>query len=99
MAALHLRRARAHDGIGFTVIAVGLFAVAEIAGNLESREPREVFTGRIPHLMPSRRTSGLRLAHRARHRAGRGVRRAARDRAGAASFAAYMLEKKLARDP
>ena len=29
------------DGIGFTAIAVGLFAVAEIAANLESREPRE----------------------------------------------------------
>src|SRR5688572_14530017 len=33
------------DGIGFTVIAVGLFAVAEIVTNLERREPHAAFTG------------------------------------------------------
>src|SRR5215813_11247405 len=43
------------DGIGFTVMAVGLFAVAEIVANLESSEPREVFTGRIANLMPTPR--------------------------------------------
>ena len=36
------------DGIGFTVMAVGLFAVAEIVRNLESKEPREVFTHKSP---------------------------------------------------
>ena len=41
------------DGIGFTVIAVGLFAVAEIVTNLERREPQPVFTGPVVGLMPS----------------------------------------------
>ena len=35
------------DGIGFTVIAVGLFAVAEIVTNLGRREPQPVFTGPV----------------------------------------------------
>jgi hypothetical protein len=53
------------DGVGFTVIAVGLFAVAEIVGNLERKEPHAMFTGRITHLMPSRQdlgTAGRRCA-------------------------------------
>ena len=37
------------DGIGFTVIAVGLFAVAEIVTNLERREPRRSSRGRLRH--------------------------------------------------
>src|ERR671922_2463233 len=41
------------DGIGFTVIAVGVFAVAEVVSNLESKETREVFTQTVPRVMPS----------------------------------------------
>jgi TctA family transporter len=88
------------DGIGFTVIAVGLFAVAEIVANLEAAEPREVFTGRIANLMPTARD--------VRDAAWPTVRGTA---VGAifgvlpgtgpalSSFATYILEKKLARDP
>ena len=44
------------DGIGFTVVAVGLFAVSEIVKNLESggEEKQEVFTKNITHLYPTK---------------------------------------------
>src|SRR5215813_3489982 len=88
------------DGIGFTVIAVGLFAVAEIVVNLEMKEAGEVFTGRITNLMP--------VAKDVRDAAWPTVRGTA---VGAifgvlpgtgpalSTFATYMLEKKIARDP
>lgn len=41
------------DGIGFTVVAVGLFALSEIVKNLETPEPQEVFTKKITNLMPT----------------------------------------------
>ena len=41
------------DGMGFTVVAVGLFAVSEIVKNLETAEKGEVFTSKISSLMPS----------------------------------------------
>jgi hypothetical protein len=47
LAALHVRHAELSDGIGFTVIAVGLFAVAEMRQPRVARA-REVFTGTIP---------------------------------------------------
>ena len=59
------------DGIGFTVIAVGLFAVAEIVTNLERREPQQVFTGPIVGLMPAGRISRRRYCRAARHGRGR----------------------------
>jgi TctA family transporter len=88
------------DGIGFTVIAVGLFAIAEIVANLETKEQREVFTGKIQNLMP--------VAQDVKDAAWPTVRGTA---VGAvfgvlpgtgpalSSFATYMLEKKLAKDP
>lgn len=44
-----------HDGIGFTVIVVGLFAVAEVVSNLDSKEAREVFTRKSGSLMPTKK--------------------------------------------
>ncbi len=88
------------DGIGFTVIAVGLFAVAEIAINLESREPRQVFTDKVPRLMPS--MFDLRDASWPAVRGTAvGALFGVLPGTGPAlsSFAAYMLEKKLAHDP
>jgi TctA family transporter len=88
------------DGVGFTVVAVGLFAVAEIVANLESREPREVFTGRVTGLMPSARdikdaawptVRGTALGACFGVLPGTGP--------ALSSFATYMLEKKIARDP
>ncbi|HEV2430649.1 MAG TPA: tripartite tricarboxylate transporter permease, partial [Burkholderiales bacterium] len=76
------------------------FAVAEIAVNLESRGPREVFTGRIAQLMPSRRDVGDAAWPTVRGTAV-GAAFGVLPGTGPAlsSFVAYMLEKKLAHDP
>jgi TctA family transporter len=88
------------DGIGFTVVAVGLFAVAEIVANLESPEAREVYTGKVTGLMPTARdirdaawptVRGTALGACFGVLPGTGP--------ALSSFATYMLEKKLARDP
>jgi TctA family transporter len=88
------------DGIGFTVVAVGLFAVAEIVVNLESREPREVYAGKVTGLMPT--------AGDFRDAAWPTVRGTAVGSffgvlpgtgPAISSFATYMLEKKIAKDP
>jgi TctA family transporter len=88
------------DGVGFTVVAVGLFAVAEIVANLESREPREVYTGKLTGLMPTARdlrdaawptVRGTALGACFGVLPGTGP--------ALSSFATYMLEKKIARDP
>ncbi|MFT4194435.1 tripartite tricarboxylate transporter permease [Ottowia sp.] len=43
------------DGIGFIVIAMGVFGYGEIISNLShSEEKREVFTGKIDHLYPTK---------------------------------------------
>src|SRR5215218_1250730 len=41
------------DGIGFIVVAVGVFAVGEIIANLGNPEERAVFTDKVKNLMPS----------------------------------------------
>ena len=88
------------DGIGFTVIAVGLFAVAEIVSNLERREAHAVFSGKVAGLMPTRQDLRASVWPTLRGTAvgaffcilpGTGP--------ALSSFAAYMLEKKVARDP
>jgi putative tricarboxylic transport membrane protein len=88
------------DGIGFTVIAVGLFAVAEIVVNLESREPREVYAGRVTGLMPTAKdvkdaawptVRGTAMGSFFGVLPGTGP--------ALSSFATYMLEKKIAKDP
>lgn len=43
-----------YDGIEFVVLAVGLFGIAEIASNLESKEERGVLQGKIGKLWPTR---------------------------------------------
>jgi len=42
------------DGIGFVTVAMGLFGIAEIIVNLELKGEREVFTGKVTHLWPTR---------------------------------------------
>ncbi|HEY7742472.1 MAG TPA: tripartite tricarboxylate transporter permease [Burkholderiales bacterium] len=88
------------DGIGFTVVAVGLFAVAEIVSNLESREPRDVYTGKVTGLMPSARDIKDAAWPTVRGTAV-GACFGVLPGSGPAisSFATYMLEKKIARDP
>ena len=42
-----------YDGIGFVIIAMGLFGFAEIIINLEQGESREVFVKKVTGIMPS----------------------------------------------
>jgi TctA family transporter len=88
------------DGIGFIVIAVGVFAIGEIVANLGDPQERRVFTDKVTNLMPNREDLRRSLAPILRGTAlgsffgvlpGTGP--------SIASFASYMLEKKLADDP
>ena len=40
------------DGIGFVIVAMGLFGFGEIIANLEKGEQREVFTSNVRGLFP-----------------------------------------------
>ena len=42
------------DGIGFVVVAMGMFGLAEIVANLEHKGEREVFTTKVKNLWPTR---------------------------------------------
>src|SRR3954452_11441363 len=42
------------DGIGFVVVAMGMFGTAEIIANLEQGESREIFTAKVPSLFPTK---------------------------------------------
>jgi TctA family transporter len=88
------------DGIGFTVIAVGLFAVAEIVTNLERPEPQAAFTGSLKGSFPNRRDLEDSFWPALRG-TGVGAFFGLLPGSGPAlsSFAAYMVEKKLAREP
>jgi putative tricarboxylic transport membrane protein len=88
------------DDIGFIVVAVGVFAIGEIVANLGHKEARSVFTGAVRHLFPSKEDWKRSLGPILRGTAlgsffgvlpGTGP--------AIASFASYMLEKKLAADP
>jgi len=89
------------DGIGFVVIAVGVFAISEIVSNLsEKTEDREVFTSKVTGLFPTWKDFKQSLGPILRGTAigsffgvlpGTGP--------AIASFSSYMLEKKLAKDP
>ena len=88
------------DGIGFTIVAVGLFAMAEVIKNLENQETSEVFTAKITSLMPTSADMKASVAPTLRGTA-LGSFFGLLPGAGPAisAFAAYMLEKKVAKDP
>ncbi|MGH8642011.1 MAG: tripartite tricarboxylate transporter permease, partial [Burkholderiales bacterium] len=88
------------DGIGFIVIAVGVFAVGEIITNLGETEERKVFTSKVSGLMPTKadlkasfwpivRGTGIGAFLGVLPGTGPAI----------ASFSSYMLEKKMAKDP
>ena len=88
------------DGIGFVVVAVGVFALAEIIANLGDPEERTIFTSKVGNLFPSKddikrsigpiiRGTGLGAFFGVLPGTGPAI----------ASFSSYMLEKKLAKDP
>ena len=88
------------DGIGVVIIAVGVFAVSEIVGNLGAPEERQIYTSKVTGLMPTR--DDLRQSFGAMCR-GTGLGAFFGVLPGTtpaiASFASYMVEKKLAADP
>ncbi|MEA2907765.1 MAG: putative tricarboxylic transport rane protein [Alphaproteobacteria bacterium] len=88
------------DGIGFIVVAVGVFAIGEIISNLGQSSERVVFTSKVTNLWPTRddfkrsigpilRGTGLGAFFGVLPGTGPAI----------ASFASYMVEKKLAKDP
>jgi putative tricarboxylic transport membrane protein len=88
------------DGIGFIVLAVGVFAVGEIIANLGSSSERRFFTSGVTNLFPTRHDMKQALAPILR---GTGIGAFFGVLPGTgpavASFASYMLEKKIAKDP
>lgn len=88
------------DGLGFVPLAVGLFGLAEILVNLERRQYCDVVAQGIDRLWPNR--AEIRLAVPAVLRGtllGSLLGIIPGGGATLASFAAYSLEKKIARDP
>jgi putative tricarboxylic transport membrane protein len=88
------------DGIGFIVIAVGVFAVSEIIQNLGDPEERTVFTKKVTNLWPTWadiKTSAGAIFRGTAIGAFFGVLPGTGP--AIASFSSYMVEKKLAKDP
>src|ERR1700726_714340 len=88
------------DGIGFIVVAVGMFAMGEIIANLGEPEQRSIFASKVTHLFPTWDDMKQSIGPILRGTAigaffgvlpGTGP--------AIASFASYMVEKKLAADP
>jgi len=88
------------DGIGFVAIAMGVFGFAEIIANVEKREHREVFTDRVGRLWPSGEEF-KKAAPAAVRGTLLGSILGVLPGGGAllAAFAAYTVEKKIAKDP
>jgi TctA family transporter len=87
------------DGIGFVTVAMGMFGIAEIIANLEHGEKREVFTAKVGKVLPTGKD--LKDASGAIARGTvLGSLLGILPGGGAllASFAAYTVEKKVARD-
>ncbi|RPI44083.1 MAG: tripartite tricarboxylate transporter permease [Betaproteobacteria bacterium] len=90
------------DGIGFIIIAVGVFAIGEIVSNLgeDEVEKREVFTSKIGSLMPTvqdLKHSFFPIVRGTMMGAFLGVLPGTGP--AIAAFSSYMLEKKLSKDP
>jgi putative tricarboxylic transport membrane protein len=88
------------DGIGFVVVAMGVFGFAEIMRNLEQTETRDVINAKLSGLMPT--WPDLKASAGA---IGRGTVLGAilgilpGGGAVIAAFAAYTFEKKMSKDP
>ncbi|MBV9189010.1 MAG: tripartite tricarboxylate transporter permease [Betaproteobacteria bacterium] len=88
------------DGIGFVIVAMGMFGTAEIISNLEMKDKREVFSVKVTHLYPTKQDlkdswpavmRGTILGSALGILPGGG--------ALLASFGAYTLEKKVSKHP
>jgi TctA family transporter len=88
------------DGIGFVVLAVGVFALGEIISNLGDPSEREVFTSRITNLFPTAEDLRASVAPILR---GTGIGAFFGVLPGTgpsvASLSSYLVEKRIAADP
>jgi TctA family transporter len=88
------------DGIGFVVVAMGMFGTAEIIANLEQGEHREIFTGKVKNLFPTKEDFKRIWAPILRGTAlGSFLGILPGGGALLASFGAYTLEKKISSNP
>ena len=90
------------DGLGFATVAMGVFGFAEIIRNLDAgaEMDRDLVQQKITGLMPTKKDLiEFRAGDPARHGARIDPRHSAGGGAVIASFAAYTLEKKIAKDP
>jgi putative tricarboxylic transport membrane protein len=87
------------DGIGFVVVAMGMFGLAEIIRNLESESERAVIIAKITNLMPTRDDWKRMVAPILR---GTAIGSAVGILPGSGSilgaFAAYSIEKKISKN-
>ena len=88
------------DGIGFVVVAMGMFGIAEIIANLEHGEKREVFTAKVGRLMPTKADIKRAIPAVLRGTAlGSFLGILPGGGALLASFGAYTVEKKVSKHP
>ncbi len=88
------------DGIGFVIVAMGMFGTAEIISNLELKDKREVFATKVTHLYPTKQDLKDSWAAVLRGTAlGSALGILPGGGALLASFGAYTLEKKVSKHP
>jgi len=88
------------DGVGFVIVAMGMFGVTEIVTNLEQQGKREVFVGKLTHLFPTREDLKRSWAAILRGTAlGSFLGILPGGGAMLSSFASYTVEKKISKHP
>src|SRR5690349_11234717 len=88
------------DGIGFVIVAMGMFGTTEIIANLEMKEQREIFTSKVKNLWPTKQDFKDAWAAVLRGTAlGSCLGILPGGGALLASFGAYSLKKKVSRHP
>ena len=87
------------DGVGFVIVAMGMFGVGEIIANLETENSRDVGISKVTGLMPTREDWGRMVAPILRGTAiGSVLGILTGGGAALSSFASYALEKKAGRN-
>ena len=88
------------DGIGFVVVAMGMFGTAEIIANLDLKDKREVFLSKVTHLYPTKEDLKRSWASILRGTAlGSCLGILPGGGALLSSFGAYTVEKKISKHP
>ena len=88
------------DGVSFVVVAIGMFGLAQIIANLESKEAKKVVPSAVKGLLPTR--ADFKLAWKSIVRGtvlGSALGVLPGTGATISAFAAYSVEKRMAKDP